>query len=303
MLRFWLLAGVLGLTLAGCATTTPSVEQVRAFASASDAFHAASQPLLDEVAVAERERALKLIKSPPDNAKNVLTVPGLPGDAPRRLLLDLPVDQVLALATMSDPPATALFRHGAGALKRYAAVLVLLAEGQNLEAARAELGILATNLAGIVALVPGAAAAPAMVGPVLSALQPLIDGAARAHNAAELRRLVVEAAPAMKALNVALRHGAEPLFHTLIRGQREVIIEGGDPAAAVNRIDAYRVALANWLVLLELVDQAHDHLVATVSHPTNTATLASLAELSTRITAYAEGARRALAVIRVGTQP
>jgi hypothetical protein len=182
--------------------------------------------------VAEREHALKLVKSPPDNAKNVLTVPGLPGDAPRRLLLDLPVDQVLALSTLSDPPATALFRKGAGAIKRYAAVLVLLAEGQNIEAARAELGILATNLAGIVALVPGAAAAPTLVGPALGALQPLIAGAARAQNAAELRRLVVEAAPAIKALNVALRNGAEPLFHTMTSGQREGIVEGGDHLAS-----------------------------------------------------------------------
>jgi hypothetical protein len=305
MLRFWMLTGAFGLILAGCATTAPPVEVVRAFASASDAFNAASQPLLDEVAVAERERALKLIKSPPENAKNVLVVPGLPGGVTRRLLLDLPIDQVLALSTISDPPATALFRNGAGTIKRYAAVLVLLAEGQNIEAARAELGILATNLAGIVALVPvpGAAAAPALVGPALSALQPLIDSAARALNAAELRRLVVEAAPSIKALNDALRNGAEPLFDAIAGGSRDVIIEGGDPAAAVDRIDAYRVVLANWLVLLELIDQANDQLVATMLNPANTATLASLAELSTRITTYAEGARRALAIIRAGKQP
>lgn len=302
MPRFSMIAGVLVLILAGCATTAP-VTQVRAFASASDAFNAASQPLLDEVAVAERERAWMLIKNPPSDAKNVLDVPGLPSGETRRLLLDLPMDQVLALSTIGDPPATAAFRKGVDALKRYAAVLVLLAEGQNIEAARAELGMLATNLAGVAALFPGAAAAPALVGPALSALQPLIDGAARAQNATELRRLVIEAAPKVKSLNAALRNGAEPLFHTIASGQREVIIEGGDPAAAVESIDAYRVAFANWLILLELVDQANDQLVSTVANPSNAATLASLAELSARITTYADGARRALAVVRTGKQP
>jgi len=301
MVRWWSLAGIVALLLAGCATAP--VEQVRAFASAADAFNAASQPLLDEVAVAERERALKFIKSPPADAKDVLVVPGMPGGATRRLLLDLPADQVLAISTIADPPATAAFRRGVGSLKRYSTVLVLLAENQNVDAARAELGILATNLAGVAALIPGAEAAPAVVGPALAALGPLIDDAARAKNAEELRRLVLEAAPTIKKLNAALRNGADPLFHTVSRGEREIIIEGGDAAAAVARVDAYRVAFANWLVLLALVDQATDELVAALANPANAATLASLAELSTRITIYAEGARRALAIVRAGKQP
>lgn len=290
------IAGVLLFILAGCATTAP-VSHVRAVASASEAFNAASQPLLDEVAVAERERAWMLIKNPSADAKQVLDVTGLPGGGNRKLLLDLPVDQVLALSTISDPPATAAFRKAVSAIRCYATVLVLLAEGQNIEAARAELAMLATNLVGVLG------AAPTLVGPALSALQPLIDGAARAHNAAEFRRLVIEAAPKVKALNAALRSGAEPLFHTIVSGQRTIIIEGGDAAAPVERIDAYRVAFANWLILLELVDQANDQLVNTVMNPSNTATLASLADLSARITTYADGARRALVLVRAGKQP
>lgn len=284
--------------LSSCASAPP-VQQVRAFASASDSFIAASQPLLDEVAVAERERALELIIKPPKDAKGVLEVP-LPGGTTRRLLLDLPVDQVLAISTIGDPPATAQFRRGVVTLKRYANVLVLLAENQNLEAARAELGMLAANLAGLATIVPGAQAAPGLVEPALALLQPLIDSAARAQNAAELKRLVLDAAPKIKALNQALRGGAEALFHTLSSGQRAIIVEGGDAVSAVARIDAYRIAFANWLKLLGLVDEATDQLVAAVSNPENAATLASLAELSTNITTYAEGARRALAVFRAG---
>lgn len=298
MLRIWFLAAAFGFIVSGCASAPP-VQQVRAFASASDAFNAASQPLLDEVAVAERERALKLIATPAKDTKNVIDVP-LPGGATRRLLLDLPVDEVLAISTVGDPPATAVFRRGVGTIKRYANVLIILAENQNVDAARAELGILAANLAGVAALVPGAAGAPALAGPLLAALQPLIDGAARAQNAAELKRLVIEAAPKVKELNEALRMGAEPLFHTIASGQRQIIVDGGDAQAAIVRIQAYRVAFANWLKLLGLVDQATDQLVAAVSSPGNTASLASLVELSTNITTYAEGARRALAVFRSG---
>jgi len=298
MLRVWLLAIAFCLTLSGCATAPP-VEQVRAFANASDAFNAASQPLLDEVAVAERERAWRLIKTPPDDAPHVLDVP-LPGGATRRLQLDLPVEDVLAISTIGDPPATAEFRRGVGTIKHYAAVLVLLAENQNIDAARAELGILATNIAGAAALVPGAQAASALVSPALAELQPFIDNAVRAQNAAELRLLVLDANRSIKKLNAELRKGAEPLFHTIASGQREVIIGLNDPAAAVDRIDAYRVSFANWLMLLDLVDQATDQLVAAVSNPTNAVSLGSLAELSTRITTYAESTRRALAVFRAG---
>ncbi|MFO1068440.1 MAG: hypothetical protein U1E14_07950 [Geminicoccaceae bacterium] len=291
-----------GLLLAACTTATP-VDQVRAFANASEAFNAASQPLLDEVAVAERAQAADLIANPPRDATNVLVVPGASGDdEPRRVWLDLPESQVLALATIGDPPATAAFRKGVGAIKHYASVLVLLAEGQNIEAARAELGILATKLADVAALVPGAQAAPGLVTPLLGALGPLIDDAARAQNAAELRRLVLALAPQIHELNAKLRAGAEPLFRTLTEQQRGVFIAGGDANAAIAQIDAYRVAFANWLVLLDLVDQATDQLTDAVATPGNVATLASLAELSTRITTYAEGSRRALAVLRAGPQ-
>lgn len=90
----------------------------------------------------------------------------------------------------------------------------------------------------------------------------------------------------------------------LLARDREIIVVGdGDPVAALARIDGYRVALANWLVLLDLIDEATDQLVAAVTAPRNTAVLANLAELSARISTYAEGARRALAVIRAGSQP
>jgi hypothetical protein len=298
MLRVWLLVSAFCLTLSGCATAPP-VEQVRAFANASDAFNAASQPLLDELAVSERARAWRLIKDPPKDAKNVLDVPLSGSATPRRLQLDLPIDQVLAISTIGDPPATAELRKGVGTIKHYAAVLVLLAENQNVEAARAELGILAANVTGVVALIPGAQAGTALISPSLTALQPLIDSAVRAQNAAELRLLVVNASPKIKELNAALRSSIDPMFHATASGDREIIIGGQvDPAAAVDRIDAYRVSFANWLMLLGLVDQATDQLAAAVSNPSNAVSLGSLAELSTRITTYAEGTRRALAVFR-----
>lgn len=300
MSRLWLLGGA--FILVGCAATPP-LEAVRAFSNASNAFDAASQPLLDQVANAERASVRKLIEDPPEDTKNVLPVP-LPGGGERRLLLDLPTDQVRGLATVGDPPATAAYRKGVAAIKHYAAVLVLLAEGENIDAARAELGLLAANIAGVAALGPTGNVAQVVVVPALDALKPLIDGAANAQNTAELRRLVVEFAPLIKELNAKLRSGAEPMFHMLLARDREIIVVGdGDPVAALARIDGYRVALANWLVLLDLIDQATDQLVAAVTAPRNTAVLANLAELSARISTYAEGARRALAVIRAGSQP
>lgn len=73
VLRSYFFACVLVLTLTGCASAPP-VEQARAFANASEAFNAASQPLLDALAIAERARASRIIKSPPLGATNVLSV-------------------------------------------------------------------------------------------------------------------------------------------------------------------------------------------------------------------------------------
>jgi hypothetical protein len=303
MLRSMVLAGGLVAGLSACAITAPPVEQVRAFASASEAFAAASQPLLDDVALAERERVRRLILDPPANAANVLVLPGRDGGPDRRILLDLPADGVLALASIGDPPATAAFRNGVAAVRHYASVLVLLAEGRNVEAARAELGLLATNLAGLAALLPTARAAPALVGPALGALRPLVEGAARAASAAELRRQALALGPRIKELTGELRAGAEPLFRALTGRQCQLILDGADPSAAVARIDAYRVAFADWLVLLGLVDQAIDQLVAAMSTPGELASLSGLTELSSRITTYAEGSKRALAAMRALRQP
>ena len=223
MQRFCSVLCLLVLTLSGCATAPP-VEQARAFANASDAFNAASQPLLDELALAERARAWRIVKSPKEGAKDVLAVP-LPGGTTRQLLLDLPADQVLALSTVGDPPATAALRKGVGTIKHYATVLVLLAENQNAEAARAELGILAANVTGVAALIPGAQAGSALITPLLAALQPLIDGAIAERNAEEFRKLVVSASPRIKELNARLRDSAEPTFRAIASDERAVIVE------------------------------------------------------------------------------
>lgn len=297
MLRFLVVALTAVVALSGCATPPP-VAQVRAFASASDAFNAASQPLLDELAIAERARAWRIVRSPKEGAKDVLPI-ALPDGTTRMLRLDLPPDQVLALATIGDPPATADLRRGVSALRHYAEVLVLLAENQNADAARAELGLLASNLTGAAALVPGAQAGSTLVTPLLSALQPLIDGAIAERNATEFRRLVVDASPRIKELNGRLRDSAEPMFRAVASGDRAALVSGtGNSAEAVDRIDAYRAAFGNWLVLLGLVDQATDQLAAAVANPGNAGTLGSLAELSSRISTYAEGTRRALAAFR-----
>lgn len=297
MLRTWVWT-VSCACLTACASAPP-VAQVRAFANATDAFNAASQPLLDELAVAERERASRLIRTPTAGTKNVLDVP-LPGGGQRRLLLDLPIDDVLAIATVGDPPGTAELRVGVATLKRYADVLTLLAENRNLEATRAELAVLGGRLANLGALFPGGVAAPGLVQPALSALSPLIDSAVKTQNAAETKRLVLDAAPKVHAVNEALRKSAEPVFQTLSSGPRANIVLGGDPRSSIAKVEGYRVALANWLVLLSEIDQATNQLAVAIASPESMASMASLTEMSTSVAVSAEAARRALAVVRNG---
>ncbi len=301
MRRFgWVI--LMGAALAGGCATRPPTSQVRDVVGAYQGVKAASDPLFDELAVAERAQGAAL-------ADDRAVESGLYiGEEGQGFAATIAAEDAVYFATLADPPGTQALRSGVAAVGSYASLLSMLAEGGNLEAARAQIAQLGGNLAAVGALVGGNAQLTGLVGPVIGALQPVIDQLGKAKNEEELRQLVLDNAPKVEALLDGLRKAAPPMYETLIAVARETysLNASSNPAvarAAVVQIEGYRILVANYVVLLDRLGVAFERLLVAVRNPDNRVTLAVAAELSTDVAAQADAARRALAIVRAGGVP
>jgi hypothetical protein len=97
----------------------------------------------------------------------------------------------------------------------YSEVLLILAEGRNLDEASAQVQALGQNIAALISVASGPGAAAGLTG-VLGALDPIIRDAAQRRNLDEMKRLVLSGAPLLKKLIETLRAAAPEVFNTLI---------------------------------------------------------------------------------------
>jgi len=304
---------LIAVCLAGCATRP--VAEVRLVSRAFDDLNAASQPLLDDLALAEREqgrqaaevraRARAQAEARPkpspaagadrrpasgaaDPCPDVLLVggekPGWPAIQDGFCLRDSPY-----FSAIGDPPATRAFRRGLAAVGDYTQLLLLLAEDRNLDEAKAQLQSLAGNL-GVALEAAGVGGESVVAPPVLEALSPLIDLAAKDANAAELKRVVLQESPKVEALVAALSKAAPELFRTVsqtsFRRFNTVGLGNVEVAKAeAQRIEAYRAAVSNYVVLLDDYRELLRALAAAYDRPQQAATLAYLAERSAQLSA------------------
>lgn len=300
------------LMLAAC-VTSPPVAEVRLVSKAFDNLNAASQPLLDDLAVAERrqgravaeQQAKERTDAPGANGGPCAHVLAMGGDDGRPLVLSgfCPEDSSYYV-DLTDPPATRTFRRALAAVGDYTQLLLILAEGRNVDEAKGQLQTLSGNLG----LALGAAglpqAAPALKG-LLQAFDPVLGQAARAGNAQELRRLVLQESSKVDRLVVALRTASPELFNTLAeaplanfnlapKAKPEVA------AAEAKRIDAIRVSVSGYVVLLEQYRALLDALVKAYDKPASATGLAGLAQQSAQLSAQADAWRRSLALLRAG---
>jgi phosphohistidine phosphatase SixA len=241
--------------LASCGSTAPR-EEIKLFADSFKAANDAGQPLLDDLAAAERAQgkvnaerrargAEPVSLADEESATPVSEALPAAGEEPAATAasadIGCPPDEVAwrnvggslgfidgycmadarYFADVGDPPATHSFRQGLAIIGKYADVLTALAEGRNLEEVHAQLDSLSGSIAGLASFVPGGAAAVPAIGPALSALQPLIDAAAQASNDREVRRLVAEGAGPAKDLIQALQDATPEIFATLISRSHE----------------------------------------------------------------------------------
>lgn len=205
---------------------------------------------------------------------------------------------------LSDPPGTRAFRQALAAVGDYTQLLLVLAEGRNIEEAKGHLQALAGN-AGISLEAAGTGGAGMALGAALKALDPLINLAAKDANAEELRRVAREESPKVKAVIGELRSAARELFNTvteapLARFNTEGLSNPEVAKAEVLRIEGYRAMISGYVVLLDRYSLLLGDLVMVYDQPRRAATLASLAERSAQLSAQADAWRRALALLRTG---
>jgi hypothetical protein len=230
----------------GCATVPP-LEEVRLFSKAFYTLDGASQPLLDDLGVAERRQGI-------DNAITKAKGNSYTGDckgigwAEPGFIEGFCLDDAPYFSEIGDPPATRAFRQGVRVIGEYSEILSFLAEGRNMEETSAQVQALGQNIAALASLASGIGWIGAALGPALGALQPVIEEAVQAENVKELKRLVLDGAPRIKELIKSLRDAAPEFFNTLVY---QSVKAATSPEALENeavaeqhiaRISAYRMA-------------------------------------------------------------
>jgi hypothetical protein len=299
----------------GCATSVP-VAEVRLVDKAFDDLNAASAPLLDDLAIAERAQgkvaadvrarnrsgasAADPVAEDPCAAVTQVTVGNV------KVQNGFCIDDSYYYSELADPPATATFRRSLAAVESYTNVLLILAEGRNIEVAQAEAQSLAGNVGGVLELAGASGAGTALQG-IAAALKPLLDIAAQHANAKELALNVKNAAPDAVKVVDQLRRAAPEVFKTLTerplaRLRTQGLTNDAVAAAEAARIEAYRTAVSNYVVLLDQYERLLDRLVHSYDAEGKSLTLSGLVQQSAALSAQADAWRRTYSALRMGPE-
>lgn len=287
-----MIIGLLGCCLASCAS--PPTEQIHYFASAFDSVNTVGQPLLDDLAVAERQQG----------QSNAAAGASCPHSSIKSgsdsVMLGFCNDEAPYFSDIGDPPATQQFRGGLAVLHGYIDLLISLTDGKSAADAVAQVNVLGQKIAGLVGTVgaPGAAAA---VPAALTALQPVLVQAAQQLSVQEVRRVILNGEPQVSALIDALVSSAPQVFRTLTRSIQLRLTIRNSPTFAADKVryDTYRQIVSNYVVLLQKLRTAWTQTVAATKAP-SAPTLADVANQVGQLQADAGAILRLYAVLRTG---
>ncbi|WP_135858037.1 hypothetical protein [Mesorhizobium sp. M2D.F.Ca.ET.223.01.1.1] len=246
------------VSLSSCAT--PPIQETKAFVSAVNTAKSAADTLVDEVNAAEKTRYARLhAKDPVFDIKNAYYI-----------------------ATISETPGAQKYRSGLIVLQDYANILQSLVDGSGIDAVHTQAQTLAANISAI-------AGAP-QVAAVAQSLLPVLDRLIAAANVAEARQIAVGGAKDVHNLLTALRNGAPAIYEYLTLD----LVRAHQP----EKLQEYRVAVANYVVLIDELDATFSQLVIAFDRPSNPVTLAALVDASAQLKADVSAARQSLAALR-----
>lgn len=285
-----LLPLVLGMV--GCASNIPR-DQVQRANAAYEAVAARSEPVLTELSIAERRNFVRVLLMDDNAAQN------------GGIVIPTTFNQASAayFSTIGDPALTSSVRRGLGIVGDYFKLLVILAEGRNIDEAKGQIKALSDSVAGIVAVATGGAGIP--IAGVVNQLAPLIGLWAEAKNAEELRRLVLDGEPIVKSLITHLQSASAEMHETLTRTPMRAVrttLSGNADArhTAFVQMEESQIALADYVVLLEKLKDTMTALAAAVRSPGSPLALSSLAASADSVLIETRAASGAIAIIRAG---
>jgi hypothetical protein len=307
----------IGFIGAVSACATAPLQETKTFQLAFVAVDTVGQPLLDDLATAQRLEVQQLAIA---SAKRIAA-----GKPSLRLKIDCnfrwqTIDRTSGFITgfcgpdapyyskIGDPPKTAEFRKALALIGEFAQALTALADGTSAAAASAQAQQLARNFGSFAETLAGATGVGSAIAPavneIATALSPLVNQFANIASADQERRVVVEAQPKVTALIKALHDGAPSLFGTLIQQiANQIELEDRPQPAEAARIDGYRLVISDYMRLLDRLNDAWNQLVIASKQPSNPTSLATLTVSSGQLAADAATVRQSLTALRFGAAP
>ena len=284
-------------SLAGCATAP--TEQIHYFASAFDSVNTVGQPLLDDLAIAERQQGQSNAA-----AGNPCPHPTFKSGS-NTVMLGFCNEDAPYFSDIGDPPATLVFRGGLAVLHDYVDLLLSLTDGRSTADAVAQVDLLGQKVAALAATagVVGPAAAAAIPG-ALALLQPVLTDAAKQLSVQEVRRVILDGEPQVTGLIDALASSAPQVFRTVTRPVQLRLEVKNSPTFAPDKAkyEAYRKIVSNYVVLLAKLRDAWVKTVAATRSP-SPPTLADVANQVGQLQTDASSIMRLYAALRTGTLP
>jgi hypothetical protein len=248
---FGIIASVLGSCVAA------PIDEAKSFVAAVAATKTASDALCDQLDVAERQLQIRRIERQTTNS--------------------FAVQNAYYYATIGEPPKTREFRNAIQIVSSYAALLLNLLQGTNVDTQRGEI----TTIIQSVATLAGVSG----IGPVAQELTPLLNQLLLAQSQTEAQQLAMAGAPKVANLIVQLKNATPGMF--------ELLLANAEPASPTV-IRSFKTAIGNYVVTLDDLQQSFMRLLDAYQRPSNSATLAGLAELTGKLNADAVAVRQAL---------
>jgi hypothetical protein len=290
------------------------LQETKQFQVAFTAVDGVGQPLLDDLAIAERLQGQEIATASAKRIAKGQQSLASHKDCPQRwTTVDRSSGYINGFclpdagyySKIGDPPSTGVFRRALALIGQFAQALLSLADGTSASVASAQVQQLAGNAAALSGELAGATGVGAAIGPavgeIAKALSPLLTQVAASMTAAQERQVILDAQAKVGTLIAALRNATPALFDTLTQQTQNAIDLADHPAASdLARIEGYRVTLSDYAVLLGRLDQAWNQLVAAAKQPNNPVTLIAMTQTSAQIVADAAAVRQSLALLRRG---
>jgi hypothetical protein len=318
--------------LAAACASTAGLPEFRVYQATFDRALATSDQILDELAVAERQSALRLVAKGKEPVVDVEAVAGaLAGGGatgasvttdprtPERIIEAGGFDEkfyvrdAVYVAELGDPPGTAAIRRALRSVADFNDVVLAYGEGRALDELKAQAAVLAAESRSALqaaSLVVGTGLSTTGLGPALGIVREGADVALQAASREAFRDAVVALQPNVDAILVDIRDTTPTIFSFLTRDLADSAKDLRDADqqaaadAAVARIEAYRRLISNWVIMLEETRAALAATVAAITGPREqSAALADLARSVGDIGARSARINTLLVELRRGGPP